>query len=79
MRRCISCRSVINRENLLKITKEHNSGISINKGFGRSAYVCKTDKCLKDTKLKKNLQKALKLSIEQTTYETIALEIENFK
>ena len=45
---------------MLKITHENKSGIFINSGIGRSAYICKTKNCAKDPKLKKNLQRALK-------------------
>ena len=79
MRRCISCRLKFDRSNLLKITKDKNLGILINNGIGRSAYSCKTEKCSKDAKFKKNLQKALKTTIDSNVYEIIAMEIQNYK
>ena len=79
MRRCISCRVVQDRFNLLKITSDINDGLILNKGIGRSAYVCKTQKCSKDPKFKKNLQKALKLTIDSKFYEIIDMEIQNYK
>tara|TARA_Y100001978_G_C23504863_1_gene342778 strand:+ start:438 stop:698 length:261 start_codon:yes stop_codon:yes gene_type:complete len=79
IRRCISCRLKFDRSNLLKITKDKNLGILINKGIGRSAYSCKTEKCSKDSKFKKNLQKALKTTIDKKFYEIIAIEIQNYK
>ena len=53
LRRCISCREIFDRVNMLKITYENKSGIFINSGIGRSAYICKTKTCAKDPKLKK--------------------------
>ena len=79
MRRCVSCRVVQDRLNLLKLTNDFESGLMINKGIGRSAYVCKTKKCSKDSKFKKNLQKALKTTIHQKFYEIIDMEIQNYK
>ena len=79
MRRCISCRVVQDRINLLKFTNDSESGLLINNGIGRSAYVCKTQKCLKDSKFKKNLQKALKMKINPKFYEIIDMEIQNYK
>ena len=79
MRRCISCRIVQDRVNLLKVTNDASLGLMINKGIGRSAYVCKTKKCSKDSKFKKNLQKALKTTINQKFYEIIDMEIQNYK
>ena len=79
MRRCISCRLVQNRLKLLRLTNDFELGLMINKGIGRSAYVCKTKKCSKDSKFKKNLQKALKMQINPKFYEIIDMEIQNYK
>ncbi len=79
MRRCISCRVVQDRLKLLRFTNDFELGLMINKGIGRSAYVCKTKKCSKDPKFKKNLQKALKLTIDSKFYEIIDMEIQNYK
>ena len=79
MRRCISCRVVQDRLKLLRFTNDFELGLMINKGIGRSAYVCKTKKCSKDPKFKKNLQKALKLTINSKFYEIIDMEIQNYK
>tara|TARA_Y100001978_G_scaffold57780_1_gene51975 strand:- start:149 stop:307 length:159 start_codon:yes stop_codon:yes gene_type:complete len=51
----------------------------LNKGIGRSAYVCKTKKCSQEAKFKKNLQKALKAAISSKFYEIIDMEIQNYK
>tara|TARA_Y100001933_G_C18558105_1_gene380235 strand:- start:123 stop:383 length:261 start_codon:yes stop_codon:yes gene_type:complete len=79
MRRCISCRVVQDRLKLLKFTNDINLGLMINKGIGRSAYVCKTAKCSKHSKFKKNLQKSLKTTINPKFYEIIEMEIQNYK
>ena len=49
------------------------------KGMGRSAYICKTEKCLQDSKIIKKLQKALKLNINRSFYEIFEKEIANYK
>ena len=64
MRICISCRKTYDRNHLLKITKDHKKGTMIQKGMGRSAYICKSKKCYSDSKIKKKLQKALKTFLE---------------
>ena len=64
MRICISCRKTYDRKNLLKITKDHKLGIMFQKGMGRSAYICNSKNCYTDSKIKKKLQKALKISLE---------------
>ena len=79
LRRCISCRENFDRVNMLRITYENESGILINSGFGRSAYICKTKNCTKDPKLKKNLQKALKTNFDPKFYEVFMIETQNYK
>ena len=64
MRVCISCRKTFERENLLKITKDHKQGMIFHKGMGRSAYICQSKKCYSDSKIKKKLQKALKTFLD---------------
>ena len=64
MRICISCRKTYDRKDLLKITKDHNQGIILQKGMGRSAYICNSQECSTDSKIKKKLQKALKTPLE---------------
>ena len=64
MRICISCRKTYDRKHLIKITNDHMQGIMFQKGMGRSAYICKSKKCYSDSKIKKKLQKALKISLE---------------
>ena len=75
MRICISCRKTYNRKDLFKVTKDHKQGIMIQKGIGRSAYICKSNKCYSDSKIKKKLQKALKTYLEPEFLEIFEKEI----
>jgi len=78
MRTCISCKKTYDRENLLKITKDHKKGIMFQKGMGRSAYICKSKKCYSDSKIKKKLQKALKTCIEPEIIDILEKEIKSY-
>ena len=78
MRLCISCRKIYDRKNLIKITKDHKQGIMFQRGMGRSAYNCKSKKCYSDSKIKKKLQKALRLSIEPEFIDIIKKEITSY-
>ena len=78
MRVCISCRKTYDRKDLLKITKDHKQGIILQKGMGRSAYICKSKKCYSDSKIKKKLQKALKTSLQPEFIEMFEQEITSF-
>ena len=75
MRMCISCRKIYDRENLIKITKDHKLGIIFQKGMGRSAYICKSKNCFSDSKIKKKLQKALKTFLEPEFIDILEKEI----
>ena len=79
MRLCISCRKTYDRENLIKITKDHQQGIMFHNGMGRSAYICKSKKCYTDSKLKKKLQKALKGILKPEFFDIFEREIANYK
>jgi len=78
MRICISCRKIYDRKNLIKITKDHKQGIMFQKGIGRSAYICKSKKCYSDSKIKKKLQKALKISLEPEFMDIFEKEITSY-
>ena len=78
MRICISCRKKYDRKHLLKITNDHKQGIMLQKGMGRSAYICKSKTCYSDSKLKKKLQKALKTFLEPEFIEIFEKEIKTY-
>ena len=75
MRKCISCRKTYDRDNLIKITKDHQQGIMFHNGMGRSAYICKSKKCYTDSKIIKKLQKALKTFLEPDFFDIFEKEI----
>ncbi len=78
MRVCISCRETYDRNYLIKITKDNNQGIMLQKGMGRSAYICKSKKCYSDSKIIKKLQKALKTSLEPEFIDIFEKEITSY-
>ena len=79
MRKCISCRETYDRNDLIRITKDHKLGIFLEKGMGRSAYICKSKKCYADSKIKKKLKKALKTNLDPDFLEIFEKEIANYK
>ena len=79
MRKCISCKTTFDRNNLLKITNDHKLGIMFNQGMGRSAYICKSKECFTDSKIKKKLQKALKSILNPNFFDIFEREIANYK
>lgn len=64
-RKCQGCFKLINKDELIKITKLNDGTLKINpssKELGRSVYVCKNPECIKAFIKKKRLKIALKYS-----------------
>ena len=64
-RKCQGCLKLINRDELIKITKLFDGTLKINptsKEIGRSVYVCANCECIKLFIKKKKLKTALKYS-----------------
>lgn len=80
-RRCVGCGQFFPRENLIKITKNHEDGsVVINphsKIFGRSAYLCYNQNCINAALKKNKLNKALKTgaAIEQGELSELAIKL----
>ena len=53
-------------------------GIMLEKGMGRSAYICKSKKCFSDSKIIKKLQKALKTSLKPDFIDIFEKEITSY-
>ena len=68
LRKCISCGEYKEKEQLIKITKEHNTGdLVINpncKIFGRSAYLCYNQSCIENALKKSRINRALKTNAQ---------------
>lgn len=68
-RKCIGCFELKNREEMIKITRDHKTGeIFINpnsKIFGRSVYLCYNNSCIENSFRKNKLAKFLKASLTQ--------------
>lgn len=66
-RRCVSCWQVKNRDDLIKITVDSQSGnVVINPNsvtFGRSVYLCYNKACIEAAFKKNRLEKHLKASV----------------
>ena len=64
LRRCVTCRKVLDRQKLLRVTRDFQNGVVLEGGMGRSAYLCPNEKCLEEAWKRKRLQKALKCEIQ---------------
>ena len=65
-RKCVGCGEFKTRENLIRIMKTDKDGLVVNpnsKTFGRSAYLCYNQSCIKLELKKSKLNKALKTNV----------------
>ena len=68
-RKCAGCGTIKNRDEMIKITREHaHNNIVVNgnsKIFGRSVYLCYNKSFIEAAFKKNRIQKALKTSLPQ--------------
>mgnify|MGYP003337618038 FL=1 len=71
LRRCVSCRELLDRQQLWRIIRLAEGGIGLDQGMGRSAYLCPNQVCLDEAKRRKRLQRALRCQVAETIVETL--------
>ena len=71
LRRCVSCRELLNRQQLWRIIRLAEGGIGLDQGMGRSAYLCPNQVCLEEAKRRKRLQRALRCQVAETIVEIL--------
>ena len=71
LRRCVTCRKVLDRQQLLRVTRDFQNGVVLDGGMGRSAYLCPNEKCLEEAWKRKRLQKALKCEIQYSVFNVL--------
>ena len=58
LRRCVACRQLLDRRQLWRVIRDHQDGVLLDEGMGRSAYLCREENCLEEATRRKRLQKA---------------------
>ena len=72
-RRCVSCRKVALKDSFWRIVKVYPSRtVQLNQGMGRSAYLCPQANCFAHAKAKKQLDKALRVSVPEHIYHSLS-------
>ena len=66
LRRCVACRQLLDRRQLWRVIRDHQDGVLLDKGMGRSAYLCPNQDCLEEARRRKRLQKALRCQVPET-------------
>ncbi len=71
-RRCISCRRVALKQEFWRIIRVSPSGqLQLDRGMGRSAYLCPQVECLQAAQKKNRLGRSLRTSIPQGVYDCL--------
>ena len=84
MRRCVSCRNVFPKSELLRVVRTPDEKFEIDfigKAQGRGAYICKNSDCATNAKKRRQFDKSFKTKIPDEIYEKIisAVSDENDK
>lgn len=73
-RTCIGCNSKKNKSELIRIVKNKEGNISIDKtgkAAGRGAYICDNVECLEKAIKTKRIDKAFEMKINNEIYESL--------
>lgn len=71
-RRCLSCRQVGPKQMFWRIVRVYPSGqVQLDRGMGRSAYLCPQANCLAAAQKKNRLGRSLRASVPEDLYETL--------
>ncbi len=71
-RRCISCRKLGLKEEFWRIVRVFPSGkVQLDRGMGRSAYICPQASCLQAAQKKNRLGRSLHASVPETLYQSL--------
>ncbi len=71
LRRCVACRKLLDRRQLWRVVRDHQGGVVLSGGIGRSAYLCPNEDCLEEAFRRKRLNKALRCQVPSSVVETL--------
>ncbi|ABM77166.1 YlxR family protein [Prochlorococcus marinus] len=71
LRSCVTCRQLLDRQQLWRVIRDHQEGVVLDEGMGRSAYLCPNEACLEEALRRKRLQKALRCQVPNSVVEVL--------
>ena len=71
LRRCVACRELFDRSILWRVIRDHQDGVLLDQGMGRSAYLCRKESCLEEAQRRKRLHKALRCQVPDSAIEEL--------
>ena len=77
-RMCISCRCMYEKPTLIKFVVEADEVVidKTQKKFGRGAYICKKEECIKLAQKKRALSAKFKMPVPDSIYDNLRGEID---
>lgn len=71
-RQCVSCRKVAPKQSFWRIVRVASTHqVVLDRGMGRSAYLCRNRQCLTLAKRKNRLQGALRTKVTDNIYQNL--------
>lgn len=71
-RRCVSCRRVAPKTSFWRVVRLASSDrVQLDRGMGRSAYLCPNTKCLQQARAKNRLGSALRTKVSDLIYQNL--------
>ncbi|MDY7022637.1 MAG: YlxR family protein [Cyanobacteriota bacterium] len=71
-RRCVACRQVAPKAAFWRVVRVYSSHqVQLDRGMGRSAYLCRNLECLKAAQKKNRLGRSLKAAIPEEIYQIL--------
>ena len=77
-RRCVGCGKSFDQKELWRIRRIDNDEYIIDKdnsSFGRSAYICKNEECIKAAIKKRGFDRAFRKSVSKAFYDLVEEEL----
>ena len=68
LRRCVTCRALLDRQQLWRVIRLPDGSLALDAGMGRSAYLCPRQDCLSEAKRRRKLQRALRCQVADAIY-----------
>jgi predicted RNA-binding protein YlxR (DUF448 family) len=72
LRRCVACRRLEDRRSLWRVIRLAEGGLVLDRGMGRSAYLCPSGDCLEEARRRRRLQRALRCPVPDSILTTLA-------
>ena len=77
LRRCVSCRQLLDRQQLWRVIRLADGGMALDQGMGRSAYLCPQLSCLEEARKRRRLQRALRCPLDERLLDVLMQRLSN--